>query len=106
MLDEVEGGGGVFELCVDAQGDALRLPRAGVFKGLAADADAGEAAVVGEGDAALGVVPGIRLVLLEHRELDAVDGLELIQRHAQRHSREHIDLHEGLTALVVGTEGG
>ena len=106
MAGEVDGGRGVFDLAVDAQGDALRLPRTGVFKGLATDADAGEAAVVGEGDAAVGVVPGGRLVLLEHRELDAVDGLKLIQRHAQRHGREHIDLHEGLTAFEVGAERG
>ncbi len=46
-----------------------------------------QAAVVGENDPPLSVVPGVGLVLLQHRKLDAVDGFELIQGHTQSHSR-------------------
>ena len=72
----------------------------------AVKAHAGEAAVVGEDDAAVCVVPGVGLVLLEDGELDAVDGFQLIQRHTQGHGGEHIDLHQCLAAFVVGTQGG
>ena len=73
MAGEVEGGGGVFELRVDAQGDALRLPRAGVFKGLAADTDAGEAFVVRKSDLSISIIPCVSLVLLHNRELQTID---------------------------------
>lgn len=72
----------------------------------AVKAHAGEAAVVGEDDAAVCVVPGVGLVLLEHGELDAVDGFQLIQRHTQGHGGEHVDLHQCLAAFVVGAQGG
>lgn len=72
----------------------------------AVKAHAGEAAVVGEDDAAVCVVPGVGLVLLEHGELDAVDGFQLIQRHTQGHGGKHIDLHQRLAAFVVGAQGG
>lgn len=71
----------------------------------AVKAHTGEAAVVGEDDAAIGVVSGVGLVLLEHRKLDAVDGFQLIQRHTQGHGGEHIDLHQRLAAFVVGAQG-
>ena len=77
-----------------------------VFPFLAVKAHTGEAAVVGEHDAAVGVVPGVGLVLLEHRELDAVDGFQLIQGHAQGHGGEHVNLHQRLAAFVVGAQGG
>ena len=76
------------------------------FPFLAVEAHAGEAAVSGEDDAAIGVVPGVGLVLLEHRELDAVDGFQLIQGHAQGHGGKHVDLHQRLAAFVVGAQGG
>lgn len=72
----------------------------------AVKAHTGEAAVVGEDDAAVGVVPGVGLVLLEDGELDAVDGLQLVQGHAQGHGCEHVDLHQRLAAFVVSAQGG
>ena len=47
--------------------------------GLAGEADAGEALGGGEDDAAVGVVPGVGLVLAQDGELDAVDGQELVE---------------------------
>ena len=76
------------------------------FPFLAVKAHAGEAAVVGEDDAAVCVVPGVGLVLLEDWELDAVDGFQLIQRHAQGHGGEHVDLYQRLAAFVVRAQRG
>lgn len=77
-----------------------------VFPFPAVKAHAGETAVVGEDDAAVCVVPGVGLVLLEHGELDAVDGFQLVQGHTQGHGGEHVDLHQCLAAFVVGAQGG
>ena len=65
-------GDGAVELLVG--GGALDT----AFPFLAVEAYAGEATVVGEDDAAVGVIPGVGLVLLENGELDAVDGFQLI----------------------------
>ena len=54
------------------------------------NAYADKAAVDGEGNAAIGIIPGVCLVGLEDGELDAVDGLELVKGHAQSHSGEDI----------------
>lgn len=42
-----------------------------------------ETTVVGKGDSTVGIIPSICLIALQHRELDAVDSFQLLQRHAQ-----------------------
>ena len=73
--------------------------------GLAGEADAGEALGSGEDDAAVGVVPGVGLVLAQDGELDAVDGQELVEGQAEGDGGEDVDLDEGLPAGAVGAEG-
>lgn len=48
------------------------------FPGLAVEAHTCEAAVCCEHDAPIGVLPGVGLIALQDRELDAVNGLELV----------------------------
>lgn len=66
----------------------------------------GQVAVVllGEGYAAVGVVPGVVLIAAQYGEGQTVDVDEFLQRDAQCHSGEHIKLHQCLTTLVVGTQ--
>ena len=52
------------------------------------ESHSGEALTRSEDDAAVLVVPGIRFILAEDRELDPVDGFELIQGEAKRHGRQ------------------
>ena len=73
--------------------------------GLAREAHAGEALGGGEDDAAVGVVPGVGLVLAHDRELDSVDGEELVKGEAESLGGENVDLDQRLAAGVVGTEG-
>ena len=73
--------------------------------GLARETHAGEALGDGEDDAAIGVIPGIGLVLAHDGELDAVDGEEFVQRKVEGLGGEDVDLDQGLAAGVVGTEG-
>ena len=39
--------------------------------------------------------------VLEYRELDTVDGLELTQSHAQCHCRQNINFDESLSSFIV-----
>ena len=71
----------------------------------AGEADATEALAVGEHDAAIPVVPGVAFVLLHHRELHAIDGDQFIEGEAEGLGHQHIDLHQGLAAGVVGAQG-
>lgn len=61
---------------------------------------AGEPLVCREDDTAVPVVPGGGLVPAKHRELDAVDGLGLLQGGSHGHGREDIDFDQRLAALV------
>ena len=67
--------------------------------------DAGESLGISEDDAAVGVVLAVGLVLAQDRELDAVDGQELVEGQAEGDGGEDVDLDEGLPAGVVGAEG-
>lgn len=86
-----------------------RLSGFGGFDGvplLAGEADSGKGTVVRKNYPAACVVPGVLLVLLEHGELDAVDGEQLVEGHAESHGGEHVELEQGLAALVIGTQRG
>ena len=72
---------------------------------LARKAYAGEALGGGEGDAAVGVVPGVDLVLAQDGELDAVDGEEFVEGQVKGLGGEDVDLDQGLAAGKVGAEG-
>lgn len=61
--------------------EEVSLPGFEVFAGL--DADAGEAAVVGEGDAAVGIEMGVAFVVAQHGKLRAVDGAEFVNGQAE-----------------------
>ena len=65
-----------------------------------------ETTVVGKGDSTVGIIPSICLIALQHRELDAVDSFQLLQRHAQSHCCQDINFHQSLTALVVCAQRG
>ena len=58
-----------------------------------------------EDDAAIAVVPGVAFVLLHHRELHAVDGDQFIEGELEGLGHQHIDLHQGLAAGVIGSQG-
>lgn len=66
----------------------------------------GQVAVVllGEGYAAVGVVPGVVLIAAQYGEGQTIDVDEFLQRDAQRHGGEHIKLHQCLTTLIVGAQ--
>jgi len=51
------------------------------------------------------VVPGVAFVLLHHRELHAVDGDQFIKAELEGLGHQHIDLHQGLAAGVIGAQG-
>ena len=72
---------------------------------LAGEANATEDVAGGEDDAAVLVVPGVVFDLLHHRELHAVDGDQFIEGEAEGLGHQHIDLHQGLAAGVVGSQG-
>ena len=94
---------GVPEGIVPIVEDAEAVARV-ALDGLAGEADAGEALGWGEDDAAVGIVPSVGFVLAHDGELDAVDGEELVEGQTEGHGGEDVDLDEGLTAGVVGTE--
>ena len=73
--------------------------------GLARQAHAGQALGRGEDDTAVAVVPGIGLVLAHDRELDTVDGLQLLQAQAQGPGHQHVYLHQGLPPGIVRAQG-
>ena len=79
------------------------LPELEVF---AFETDAGEAAVGGEGNSAVFVVPGIFFVFAEDGELGAVDGAELVDGELELERGESVDFNEGPAALEVVAEGG
>ncbi len=66
----------------------------------AVETHAGQALAAGEHDVAPLVVPGVVFVLLQHRELHAVDQDQLLQRQTQSHGRDHVDLYQSLTTLI------
>ncbi len=70
----------------------------------AGESDTAEALAVGEDDAAIHVVPGVPLVLLHHRELHAEDGDQFIEGEPEGLGHQHIDLHQGLAADIVGAQ--
>ena len=72
--------------------------------GLAWEADAREALGGGEDGAAVGVVPGISLVLAQDGELDAVDCEELVEGQVEGLGGEDVDLDQGLAPGKVGAE--
>ncbi len=85
----------------DGAGDGAALH---VFDGVpfgSCEADAGEAFAGGEDDAAALVIPGVGLVLAHDWELDAVDGLQLLQGEAEFAGDEHIQLDQGPAAGKV-----
>ena len=95
------------ERCVqpgDAVG-AAQGPGGVTLDRLAGQADAGQALGDGEDDAAVGVVPGVGLVLAHDRELHAVDGEQLVERQAEGEGGENVDLDERLAASEIGAEG-
>ena len=49
----------------------------------------------------MGVVPSVGLVLAHHGKLDTVDGEQLVQRQAEGHCAEDIDLDQSLAAGEV-----
>lgn len=104
--EDVTGGGVAEDAVPGGRGALGGVEDAGALPLGAGEAHIGEAAVVGKDNAAMGVVPSVGFVALEDGELDTVDGLELVQGHAQGHGREDIDLHQGLPPLVVGPQGG
>ena len=73
------GAAGEGVVCVSGGGDGAVGEREGdlrdFFAALARKADTNEALAVGEDDAVVMVMPGVPLVTLHHRELDAVDEL-------------------------------
>jgi len=73
--------------------------------GFSGKADAGEALAGGEDDAAVLVVEGFGFVLTHDGELDAVDGFEFFEGHAEGLGDEDIDFQQGLAAFVVATQG-
>jgi hypothetical protein len=92
-----------------AGGHVLDVLPAVLFAGtspfpFAGESDAGEALAVGEHDAAIHVVPGVAFVLLHHRELHAVDGDQFFEGELEGLGHQHIDLHQGLAAGVIGAQ--
>lgn len=75
------------------------------FVGVAGEADADESFAGGEDDAAVLVVPGVGFVLAHDGELDAVDGEQFVEGHAEGLGDEHVDFEQGLAAGVVGAQG-
>lgn len=75
------------------------------FDGVAGEADADESFAGGEDDAAVLVVPGVGFVLAHDGELDAVDGEQFIEGHAEGLGDEYVDFEQGLAADVVGAHG-
>lgn len=55
----------------------------------------------GEHDVALAVIPGIVLVLLQHRELNVVYHFKILKAQPQGHRADDINLHQGLPTLKV-----
>lgn len=76
----------------DGAGDGAGLHGFDGVPFCSAEADAGEAFAGGEDDAAALVVVGVGLVLAHDGELDAVDGLQLLQGEAELAGDEHIQL--------------
>ena len=72
---------------------------------LAGKTHPGQALGVGEYDAAVLIIPGVCLVLAHDRELDPVDGFQLLHGQAQSHGRKHIDLHQRLATGIVCAQG-
>jgi hypothetical protein len=110
-LHRAAGEGVIQDRAADAAGvHVLDVLPADLFVGssafaLAGEADAGEALAGGEDDAAVLVVVGVAFVLLHHGELHAVDGDQFIEGKIEGLVHQHIDLHQGLAAGVVGPEG-
>jgi hypothetical protein len=75
------------------------------LEGLAVEADADQALADGEGDAAVGVEPGVLLVLAEDGELGAVDRAQLGERQAQLERSESVDLDQGPATLEGVADG-
>lgn len=71
----------------------------------ARQADADEALADGEDDAAGHVVPGVALVALHDRELDAVDEQQFVEGEAEGLGDQHVDFDECHAAGVIGSEG-
>lgn len=78
------------------------LHSTGIFPLRAGEAYTGQAAVIGKGDATVGIVPGISFIALQYRELDAVNSFELLQGHAQCHGGKYVNFYQSLPPLVVG----
>ena len=81
------------------------LHSTGIFPLRAGEAYTGQAAVVGKCNAAIGIVPCIGLIALQHGELDAVNGLELLQGHTQCHGGKYINFYQSLPPLIVRAQG-
>ena len=56
-------------------------------------------------DAAIGIVPGVALVLAHDRKLDTIDGQQLGQGKTKRLGSKNIDFDQGLPAGVVAAQG-
>jgi hypothetical protein len=101
----VEGGDEVLGVEVGGErgaGAEVVLPE---LEGLAVEADADQALADGEGDAAVGVEPGVLLVLAEDGELGAVDRAQLGERQAQLERSESVDLDQSPATLECVADG-
>ena len=89
----------------DGVGDGAGLHVLDVVPFWPGKADSGKAFRAGEDDAAILAVPGVRLILAHDWKLYPVNGFQLFKGQTEGHGGEHINLHQSLTASVVGTQG-
>ena len=69
-------------------------------------ADARQPLGAGPGDAAIAVIPGARLVFLEHGEVNAVDLDQLVKGQAELLGHQYVDFDQRHPAGKFGAEAG